>query len=138
MAFRSPFDEPCDNPKKNPSDVDCKLMMMRQGYSDACRVLEFRIGYINKEQIKPFVDIIGKYNAFEPARVKKAIDMVSSIVDFYEIGREGSPVMYIRWKDWSDNREANKAALETAFVKLAKADEFSEVEGGRFIRVWWD
>ncbi len=103
--------------------------------------LDFKTTTVPPRNAKRLVSAIGGYNEFEPRKVNKAIDKIQDVVGSIEVGREGSPVLYIHLSpNWQ--LEQNKERVKEAF-KEAKADEVDEVEGlfgskTNTIRVWWD
>lgn len=102
------------------------------------RILTFLADSVDADRAKELVNQIGQINNFLPAAVCEAIDRCPADCQFM-IGREGSPVIYVRISIWS--RIESIAQVVTAF-KPAKPDEYPPVEGYHSsvntLRFWWD
>lgn len=135
-------------------------------YNESTRCLNYKMAADNLEDLKKCVEIIHGYNEFDYKIVNEALDDFANIKRYYnpdnpnngndlldfEIGREGSPVMYIRYFNYGEvkclaedgtNRPFTVGDFEEAMRKLsraAKADEFDiENDGMSFVcRLWWD
>lgn len=82
--------------------------------------------------LKDCLAAIGCYNNFDPFRVYLQLSRLKCEV---EIGREGSPVLYIRPLD-----DEAKKWLVTA-MEAVRGDEIDwrpDVVRGQVLRVWWD
>jgi len=150
---------------------DCKTSaqaMTTIGYNEPTRNLYFRVRCEGLEDLKECVKIIEAYNDFDCNRITGALDKFASFKRWYnpnnpnngqdvltfEIGREGSPVLYISWMKFG-NEDVKYLKTEDSFgiftdelfeesmenlEKRAKADECHiDPEGWRkTCRLWWD
>lgn len=97
----------------------------------AARSLHFRTERLSVREARSLLDVIGGYNRFEPDRtaaVLKAFEGNDHVT--VEVGREGSPVIYVTAVD-----DKTRAAVKRALVK-ARPSELSEE--CFTIRAWWD
>ena len=115
-------------------------------------LLQFRTSRVDTDTAMELVDIIGRYNEFDPGKIKDVLKAFRGQVSGYEVGREYSPVIYVWLPYWTNQREYSnsqrgrripeeefeglKRGLMTCF-KLAKADEAGEVSTS-VLRFWWD
>lgn len=135
-------------------------------YTEETRNLNFRITTASLDDLKECVKIIKSYNEFDYVIINEALDKFASYPKYYnegnpnngydslefEIGREGSPVMYITYRNifydkYTDKdgeirtltQEQFKENMKT-LSKLALADEcdFTDTYGGVECRLWWD
>jgi len=120
-------------------------------YNEETRNLDYRIKCENLNDLKKCVEIIEGYNEFDAEKVNRALedhtntliqspynDEIQNPAFEYEIGREGSPVIYIseRFDQVKDFEERMNI-----IAKEALADECNiEPSGiGRSqARLWWD
>jgi len=132
------------------------------------RCLEWRAECRNLEDLKECIKIIDSYNDFEAESICEALDKYASLKRFYnednpnnkedfftfEIGREGSPVIYIKFmrrmqifKDGklipSEARTMTKEDFEMrmrALAEIARPQELHFSEDGLYhvCRMWWD
>jgi hypothetical protein len=108
---------------------------------------------LKTEDAKKAVDTIGQYNYFEPEIVKELIDSIVAELTDYDfeqasysshvaIGREGSPVIYVRLMRPLDKNELTEKKIGKVLLlaKNAKADEVSFDGDGirKEFRFWWD
>jgi hypothetical protein len=124
--------------------------------------LSYRIEVRDFEDLRRCLKIIGGYNRFDGEMVAQAFEKHFPAEDvlgaddlgrglFVEIGRESSPVMYIRrgYRNYGDKEprlsEEEFFSLAETFAGDALADEYSELgqddwQGykGSTVRLWWD
>jgi len=127
--------------------------LFRLAYRDDL-ILHFRTEPVDTDTAAELVDLIGRYNNFDPRKVKEAMLRFRGLVSGWEVGREGSPVIYalvpfwIHQREYADpspgkripeeERESLRERLKDAFSE-ARADEIDELGWGRWrIRFWWD
>ena len=135
-------------------------------YNEPTRNLTFRVECQDFEDLLECVKTIKAYNDFDWKKVSDGLKKYAHLGKYfsidnpnngndlftYDIGREGSPVMYIKWfnmnfsnkyqegeeiKEMSDELfEKNMKALQT----LVKADECDCGNDGcyNYCRLWWD
>lgn len=106
------------------------LMEVKRAYNERTRNLNFKASAtVPATSLSVTLKPIGRYNEFSPARVARAVSSVDPKARVY-VGREGSPVLYIK---------TTKARMDKMAIALrtAKADEIHKRPGG-WIRVWWD
>jgi len=105
------------------------LAEVKRAYTERTRQLHFLASApVKASSLPAMLKPIRRYNEFVPAKVARAIQSVDPKASVY-IGREGSPVLYI--KTTPTKQEAMKRALRSA-----KADEVRMRRG--WIRAWWD
>jgi hypothetical protein len=135
-------------------------------YNENTRNLNFRITCENLNDLKESVKIIDQYNDFNWETINEALDQYVSFKRFYndenpnngtdlltfDIGRESSPVMYVKYfepqgnKYRTENNEVRDFTKEDfekslrAFANIAKADECDFGNDGcySYCRLWWD
>lgn len=121
------------------------------------------------DEVLEYVNAIGGYNEFEANRVKQMLYEIDQIIPrvYYnpknpnngkqnfelEIGREGSPVIYLTVREFSKDRQHIiddlldlMPAIKQVAERVGKCDEFTQdlevfpILGGRQvqIRMWWD
>lgn len=119
------------------SEDQMALKMIRLGYAvddptDRERCLNFRVGFDSADSAMEACRIIDSYNNFSGTQVADAIRKVAALSGtwstFY-VGREGSPVVYIRCFGEKINQVA-------AILNEAGPDE-CEADNG-YVRAWWD
>jgi hypothetical protein len=116
------------------------LSIVKLGYAlddptDQHRCLSFRVGFTDHEAAFSALVAIGDYNDFNGATVAQAIQSVK--LDRFtriEVGREGSPVIYVG-PFYGDRDKVALSALTDA-LRGAVADECDF--DGRLLRAWWD
>lgn len=112
------------------------VAMVRQGYNEETRNLNFRVGIRDIDRACEALEAIGDYNDFNGARVgralREAVGGGGRFLTFY-VGREGSPVLYVG--PIYANSDKEEGAIIAA-MREARADEVSRE--GRLIRAWWD
>jgi hypothetical protein len=126
------------------------------------RALDFRIT-MDYDAARRFIERIDQYNDFDHHEVLQALDEIDRLIprQFYgegnpnngrrkyeiTVGREGSPVVYLDWHEFSGPRIADETlkAICDEMTVIGHADEADfDVEdtilGGRKItfRFWWD
>lgn len=148
---------------------DCKTSaqsVTKVGYTESTRNLNFRIECNDLNDLKECVEIIKSYNEFDYQIVNEELMHYANFKKYYnsddpnngsdllkyDIGREGSVVMYIKLLDSTPiqyiaedgsvkdfTRELFEKNMKT-FSKVAKADECDIEEDGAYItcRLWWD
>ena len=96
--------------------------------------------------------MIGKYNNFDPEKVNEAMKVIWPVISYVQIGREGSPVLYVNIPYWDNQRTMGSDSAQA--VKLTKEEQnniiFSlkkeiyktlpdevSVENN-VVRLWWD
>lgn len=121
------------------------------------------------DEVLEYINAIGGYNEFEANRVKQMLYEIDQIIPrvYYnpknpnngkqnfelEIGREGSPVIYLTVREFSKDRQHIiddlldlVPAIKRVAESVGKCDEFNQdlevfpILGGRQvqIRMWWD
>lgn len=115
------------------------LEMVKLGYATEspdpncrARCLFFRAKFDTLAGAQAAVRAIGKYNNFDGEKIVTALescDFEDIYGEWVEIGREYSPVLYIR----SYGSEAEVMAA----MRDAQADEV-EVDKRGYVRAWWD
>lgn len=115
------------------------LAMLRAGYacddpSDEHRCLNFRARFSPEAAVRA-VEAIDEYNAFDKARVIPALEEIvaANPTVRLNIGREGSPVIYV--EGLYDPAEWDGVM---ALLREAGADEVDIANGGYAVRAWWD
>lgn len=138
------------------------LEMFQRAYGDLfgynSRLLSFVSDRIDDfSTLEEAVKLIGSYNNFEAVRVLGVLKKYWPLVGSVQIGREGSPVLYISIPFWTSqtnggfNGEPQPIAVETrrqlatdicdAFAKIGADEADIKMAGGVMInnvRVWWD
>lgn len=116
------------------------LAMVRTGYAvddptDRNRVLDFRVGFKDIAAAQEACRVIDSYNGFDGERVSAALAEVGRISRSFrvQVGREGSPVIYVAGF-FSDDEEHKRIAEA---LQEAGPDEL-DVYGNREVRAWWD
>jgi hypothetical protein len=138
-------------------------------YNEKTRSLNFRIECESLEDLLECVKIINGYNDFDWNTVNTSLKLYALFKQYYnpenpnngkdllvyEIGREGSPVMYIKYFSMTLNGNGNKYEengeikefTQEIFEKnmrilarLSKADECDFGNDGcyQYCRLWWD
>jgi len=121
-------------------------------------LLHFRTTLVDTDTAKELVDIEGQVNNFYPERVKAVMNKLRGKVSGYELGRDGTPLIYVYLPYWTNQREYNRekvnreinAAERESLVKLviklfkeeALADSCYQLSYRNtklnIVRVWWD
>lgn len=106
-------------------------------YTEATRNLDFRITCADVEDLKDCVRIIKQYNNFDSDVVNAEIDdkLPSSGISV-SIGREGSPVIYIKYL-FNKVSKNEMGAVIKVLADNTQADEFDLLPSGEW-RLWWD
>jgi len=138
-------------------------------YKESTRNLNFRIQCEDLEDLKECVHIIKGYNNFDWKKINEALDKHVGLKRFYgekhpnngndlfefEIAREGSPAIYIKYfkimvkpleyyaRDGKAVLKLNLSTFEAvtdAFQGKSLADEYDISEKGGYVtcRLWWD
>jgi hypothetical protein len=137
-------------------------------YTEATRNLGYKIQTEGLADLKECVKIIRSYNEFDHQKINDVLEIFANFPQYYnpnnpnngkdlltyEIGREGSPVLYIScyfFEDmpnyYLDQNKEIKSFTKDLFIKnmkelgrLALADEADLTEGGlkHEFRFWWD
>lgn len=119
------------------SDYENAVDMVMMGYEENTRNLAFRVGFTTwgdgVENAIAAIKAVGPYNAFEPDTVIEQLQAHWPKIRYIEVGREGSPVIYITVSDDKD-----KDTIELAMTR-SHADEL-DWEGHRnnILRAWFD
>jgi len=114
--------------------------------------LNFKTELINTDIAKVCVEAINQYNDFAAEQVNEMLEALRGRIKGYEIGREYSPVIYVKLAYWTHQLETPKlparrisdeeyAALVDEirrWAKRIKVDEFDVDKDFRRIRLWWD
>jgi hypothetical protein len=116
---------------------------------DVSRCLNFRIQVRDFSDLRRCLLIIGGYNRFDGPKIAKAIADHFPVLDLggryddvsAEIGRQGSPVLYLRGPSLAGDDEE-----ETFFKRARMVAEETEADEARKIddhhrpsfRMWWD
>ena len=103
--------------------------------SDSRRCLNMRVGFTDHDGAYDALRAIDSYNDFDGSKVVAALKRAN--IDKYtriEVGREGSPVVYIGPIFGDDDQ---RVRIEAA-LKCARADEIDFDGRTRRIRAWWD
>ena len=102
---------------------------VKRAYTERTRQLNFLASRsVKASSLPPILKAIGRYNAFNPATVSRAINAVDPKAKVV-VGREGSPVLFIK------TTPARESRMRSA-LRAAKADEIGKRRG--WIRAWWD
>lgn len=102
---------------------------VKRAYTERTRKLHFLASRsVKASGVLAILKAVGQYNQFKPAKVASAINVVDPGAKVY-VGREGSPVLYIK------TTTARVPRMKSA-VRAAKADEVGMSRG--WIRAWWD
>ena len=108
-------------------------------YTEETRNLNYRIRCENLEDFRNCVRYIGSYNEFSLEAVNRIILLLETIVPcrdlFFDIGREGSPVVYV--KTYVGNIKSMFGVLLEANGKKYVADEIG-IEDQFSLRLWFD
>jgi len=136
-------------------------------YNEPTRNLDFRIQCKDLKDLKKCVRIIKGYNDFDWKTVNKALDNWADFKQYYnstnpnngsdlltyDIGRQGSPVVYVKYsrlsilgKKYQENSQIKEFTQELfeknmrALADIAKADECDFGNDGcyEYCRLWWD
>jgi len=134
-------------------------------YNKETRNLDFKITCEGLKDLEKCVKIIKTYNEFDYKIINQALEDHAGIEKYYneknpnngenilkfDIGREGSPVMYIKLSNFSGNTYMANGKVEEytreMFKKdmniLAKITNVAECDfdqnGGYYVcRLWWD
>ena len=115
-------------------------------YHESTRNLNYRIGCYDLMDLERCVEVIEGYNGFLWKVVVEALrvsfsdkDSFGTDLASFEIGREGSPVIYVKWWKREGSNKASKKLLKN-FGALSFADEISIKDDGPYLigRFWWD
>lgn len=149
---------------------DCKTSaqaVTKICYNEETRNLNFRIECENLDDLLGCIHIIKEYNDFDWKIINKNLVEYANFKRYYnhdnpnngkdlltyEIGREGSPVIYIKYfsismlgNEYEENGEIKKLTQELfeknmkALGALVKADECDFGNDGcyDYCRLWWD
>lgn len=119
------------------AEANTALEMVRLGYAcddptDERRCLHFRVGFDSLDGAQAAVRAIGSYNAFDGDEVAEALAKLptSTMGHKIDVGREGSPAIYVRWLRSEQQIDA------VNILREAGADEVDVVRGD--VRAWWD
>lgn len=114
------------------TDTKNTIELLRRGYDEPTRSLSFRVSF-NRDWEAAFtcLRIIDRYNDFDAERVIAALRPFASEPtngdSYIDVGREGSPVLYVKYGPLEEIGEA---------LREAAADEI-DIEGSH-LRAWWD
>jgi len=144
---------------------DCKTSaqaITKLCYNQPTRNLHFRVQCENLVDLKSCVNTIDSYNDFDAKKINEALSKFVNIREVFphgnsseplkfDIGREGSPVLYVKWiktgfgsgkyiKNGNESTELDFRSLMTNLASELGADESSSDEDGIFFehRFWWD
>jgi len=132
-----------------------KLFHIAYGKIDEkVRLLDFKTEGVNTDDAVELVMGIGSYNDFEGQRVTESMQKFKGKVMYWEVGREGSPVIYVHLPFFLNQQEGfvgeNRRIIDDENIKLieelkkefvdtALADEFNVTDySDRVVRIWWD
>jgi len=139
-------------------------------YNEKTRNLDFRITCESLQDLKECIKIIQAYNDFDWEIINQALEDYANVKRFYnegnlnngkdlltfDIGRESSPVLYIKLFNYSIAQAQNTYKTESGEIRtysqeqfekdmkalgaLAKADECDFGADGvyTYCRLWWD
>lgn len=117
------------------TDDQNAVALVRRGYDEPTRVLHFRVAFQATAAALDALRAIGDYNEFNGDRVARALygslpgrEAPCLRVD---VGRENSPVLYIRGLH-AEHVDAVKAALYEAGVEELGIGPLG------LLRAWWD
>lgn len=117
-----------------------EVAFVERAFDDAHRVLSFRVLFSTFGDALEALRRIGHYNTFDGHAVAKGLlaffrEHGRGIGANYtvSVGREGSPVLYLRKWGLTDNV---KMGHIVSLAHALKADEVTEDE--REYRLWWD
>lgn len=119
------------------SDNENGVELVRRGYNEPTRCLDFRVSFSTygdgRACVLAALRAIGGYNNFDPELVAMALDpfLAHDVVRRVDVGREGSPVIYLRTDAVPEFRHVIENALRDV-----RADELDWT--GDTLRAWWD
>lgn len=105
------------------------LGIIERGYTEATRCLNFRVGFYEGKGAGAACRVISSYNDFDGEAVAKALEALPN-ADKVWVGRENSPVVYVR------TRDGNTTPVVLALDAVG-ADECGAGPDG-VVRAWWD
>lgn len=124
-----------------------------------CRTLDFKTeGITDLDTIQACLNKIGQYNNFDPQQAFKIIAHNNKFFSYVEVGREGSPCIYVHLPYWTTqaacNQDRDKQVEHIRYTfeelqymqkcirqsaKEAAADEIDATgHDGMIMRIWWD
>jgi len=139
------------------SKEELKLLYYLATHGKA-ELLHFRTTLVDTDTAKELVDIEGQVNNFYPERVKAVMDKLRGKVSGYELGRDGTPLIYVHLPYWTDQREYNREKIKREIspaererlvkfvIKLFKEEALADSAYQltyrdsklNIVRVWWD
>lgn len=114
------------------------LNLLRYGYNEPTRALEFRVGFYMGEGVIAALEAIGEYNYFEPGKVTKALIVLANhkqLARRIEVGRETRPVLYLDLSEKADELLCEQVMLGSDASSIQVS---SGSYGHRTMRVAWD
>lgn len=136
------------------------LEFVKLGYGDMngknYRSLNFVTECLETDQITQIIPVVKNYNAFDGAKVADAVGKFRGLVDCYEFGRAGSPILHINIPHWTHQREYYEGPIKGKKISDTEVEvlinEFKEVFVGRLgadeygrdsimerkVYFWWD
>lgn len=122
------------------SEDDRAVRLVRLGYGlgdgddpNADRALTFRVAAATHGGAIACAQEVGRYNGYDGDAVGEAMREIAHRYDPYriEVGREGSPVIYVRGLDDDEIKPASE------ILAAVGADELDATSDGT-LRAWWD
>jgi hypothetical protein len=115
------------------------LDVVWRGYSERNgeRSFEFRTAPLPPRALPALLALVGFYNRFDGAKIAAALAPLAQDLAQVQFGREGSPVLYLRFS--ATSAKDRQAALERVKEALLRvhADELHLQPDGS-LRAWWD
>lgn len=111
---------------------------IKRGYNESTRNLNFQVGCEDLKDLIKCIQIIKEYNDFDAVLINDLLVNLERTEGItlkeFRIGRENSPVIYIKGRGVNFENEL------IAFAQCAKADEcnFTRSILGTECRLWWD
>ena len=71
------------------------------------RSLLFKSEPLSTDDMRQLLPLVEHYNGFAGAKVSEALEGLRGEISYYELGREGSPVLYVHLPYWTHQQEKN-------------------------------
>ena len=104
--------------------------------------LSFLTRLVDTDLAKELVAKTGRYNDFDPEKVKATMDRLRGKISGYYLGRESSPVIYVILPYWTHQREYSKEVegkrISDAERTSLKKEVIEEFEKAKADECWQD